>query len=88
MGTSITGTSAVNAEGEVLVFCEGPYCDLSYFEIGDGQDMRFYTGDDRPRFEAVFGKLTVETASVRGNVVVCFPGSPERYARVPIRYGL
>nr|WP_250807962.1 hypothetical protein [Neorhizobium tomejilense] len=88
MTHDVTGVSAVNADGEVLVFCNAGYCDLAYFTI-DGREMRFFTANDEAEhFAAVFGKLSVETASVRGDVVVCFPGPPDRFTRVPIRYGL
>lgn len=86
---SVSGVSAVNANGEVLVFCELPPCDLAYFRIS-GREMAFFSDDEgeEPIFSGVFGRLTVETASVRGDVVVCFPGNPMRYTRVTARYGL
>jgi hypothetical protein len=85
---AVTGVSAVNADGEVLVFCKLPPCDLSYFQIS-GQEMTFFSEDDeRAIFTEVYGQLTVDTASVRGDVVVCFAGNPTRYSRVTARYGL
>lgn len=88
MNGGTTGVSAVNAEGEILVFCDAGYCDLECFTI-EGREMRFYAAETgEVHFSAVFGRLTVETASVRGDVVVCFAGTPVKYLRVPARYGL
>ncbi|MCV9963737.1 hypothetical protein OIU34_17825 [Pararhizobium sp. BT-229] len=87
-GEDVTGVSAVNADGEVLVFCALPPCDLSYFRIS-GREMSFFSDEEgEPVFAGVYGRLTVDAASVRGDVVVCFPGKPVRYARVAARYGL
>jgi hypothetical protein len=86
---AVTGVSAVNAHGEVLVFCVLTPCDLSYFRI-TGREMAFFSDLDEevPVFSGVFGHLTVDTASVRGDVVVCFPGNPMRYTRVTAQYGM
>jgi hypothetical protein len=84
----VTGVSAVNADGEVLVFCELPPCDLTYFRIS-GREMAFFSDEEEvPVFAGVYGRLTVDTASVRGDVIVCFPGNPVRYVRVAARHGL
>jgi hypothetical protein len=84
----ITGVSAVNAVGEVLVFCNAGYCDLAYFVIRGNRIAFFAEGAADEHFSEAFGRLTVDTAALRGDLVVCFPGNPDRYMRVYARYGL
>lgn len=51
--------------------------------------MAFFSDEEEvPVFAGVYGRLTVDTASVRGDVIVCFPGNPVRYVRVAARHGL
>jgi hypothetical protein len=84
----VTGVSAVNADGEILVFCRLTPCDLDHFRIS-GRELAFYAAEkEEPVFADVYGRLTVEAASVRGDVVVVFPSVPDRSIRVPARYGL
>ncbi|MCS4089804.1 hypothetical protein [Rhizobium sp. BK176] len=84
----VTGVSAVNADGEILVFCKLAPCDLDHFRIS-GRELAFFAGEsEEPVFSDVYGALTVEAASVRGDVVVVFPSVPDRSMRVPARYGL
>ena len=83
-----TGTSAVNADGEVIVFCDLPHCHLDNFTIS-GRELAFFEEDmEAPLFSAVFGSLTVEAAKRGGSIVVCFLDGPARYERVEARHGL
>ena len=83
-----TGTSAVNADGEVFVFCDIPHCDLDSFTIS-GRELAFYEDDDGPAvYTALFGKLTVEAVKRRGDLVVCFLPGPDQYQRITARHGL
>jgi hypothetical protein len=88
-GPETTGTSAVNADGEILVFCDIPACDLETFTIS-GREIALFGGDEdeSPAYRAVFGPLTVAAAKLRGTLVAVFVRYPGRQQRLFARHGL
>jgi ribosomal protein L24E len=82
-----TGISAVNHDGDILVFCDAPARNYSEFTIS-GRRIEFTDEDTDTPFSRVYGTLAVETAKRRGEVVVCFMADPPVYKRATARHGL
>lgn len=85
VSTEYTGTSAVNARGEVLVFCGIPPRNVDSF-FASGNRLTFLS-DGHPFFSETFGPLTMAVVAIRGEVLLCF-AEGQRVERVGILHGL
>lgn len=56
---SITGTSAVNAEGKVMIFCEEVGFRFNRYSLA-GREIALFNDDKDYSLSRTYGKLTVE----------------------------
>lgn len=65
----IDGTSAVNAEGRVLVFCAEPGFRWRHYE-GRGDVIALVNEEENVEHVRTYGRLTVEALESRGDLLV------------------
>lgn len=65
----IDGTSAVNAEGRVIVFCAEPGFRWHRYE-GRGDEIALVNDDENVEHVRTYGRLAIEALEARGRLVV------------------
>lgn len=65
----IDGTSAVNAEGRVMVFCAEPGFRWQRYE-GRGDEIALVNDEENVEHVRTYGRLSIEALEARGNLIV------------------
>jgi hypothetical protein len=66
---NIDGTSAVNALGEVIVFCAEPGFRWQRYQ-GRGDEIALVNDDENFEHVRIYGRLTIEALEARGDLLV------------------
>lgn len=69
MDRKITGVSAVNDEGTVIVFCEAAFPRFEYFSF-EGEAIRLMSDTDEVQLTRTYGVATTDAARSAGRIVV------------------